>query len=970
MDNHLHSFFGQNPFEFAFRESAVGMAILQPADTAFYIAAVNPAFAKTTGCNEQDIIGKDIVRFFSAQSGPQDVGADLLAQSLQKVMASRLPDKMPITKYVSKARSKLLRRYFQCENKPCIAADGQIQHIVFAAYDVTERYCANREMRKTWKRLTAGQEIAKVAYWETDLRRNTMFWSDEFYNLLGLKKGEVTSGFEQYLSMIHPEDRPTFLETRKNTIAGNQKMDIEMRIITANGSEKWVRQIGRTNRNRNGVIVSFEGVVMDITDAKHLKLSMEESNRRYRHISKATFDAIYDWNLKEHKYNWGENFHACFGYPNEILTEPNFWIKQVHPEDIDRVRQSNKLALQSSTTNIINEYRFRRHDGSYAYVTDRSFIVRDTQGVPVRMIGAIRDISNRKRLQVLLDKSNRLAKIGSWELDMSTQQLFWSDVTKEIYEVPDDFQPSVANLTDFFATPEARREIIKRISEAYTSGKSWQEDYQIKTQTGKLKWVRNIGDPKMENNECKKIYGSILDIDEQKKAELEINALHEEKKLILESIGDAFFSVDNEWTITYWNKAAEQILKTPKNKTLGEKLWNAFDKKISAHYFQKYKAAFDSKQRVDFEDYYAPLDAWFEVNAFPYTNGLSVFFRDITERKFAQIKLTESEKRYSELFHLNPHPIWIFETETYRFVKVNKATSELYGYSEEEFLQMTVLQMRPTGEIPVLLKALRGNTKGDGFISGVFKHQTKSGKLITVEVESKLMYFNNRKCRLAIITDITERLRIEQKITRAIIKTQENERYEIGAELHDNVCQILASTYVRMNLMNADINESALPLFNSCKESIDLATREIRDLSHRLAPASIYDTTLQATIETLINISGIGQKYTINFKYDKKLNRTKLSKELQLNLYRILQEQLRNIYKYAGCRTIDVKLSKVNRRIVMLIADDGVGFDLAKVKSGIGLSNMKRRTELFDGNFEITTSPGNGCELRIEVPLK
>lgn len=170
--------------------------------------------------------------------------------------------------------------------------------------------------------------------------------------------------------------------------------------------------------------------------------------------------------------------------------------------------------------------------------------------------------------------------------------------------------------------------------------------------------------------------------------------------------------------------------------------------------------------------------------------------------------------------------------------------------------------------------------------------------------------------------------------------------------------------------MNADINESALPLFNSCKESIDLATREIRDLSHRLAPASIYDTTLQATIETLINISGIGQKYTINFKYDKKLNRTKLSKELQLNLYRILQEQLRNIYKYAGCRTIDVKLSKVNRRIVMLIADDGVGFDLAKVKSGIGLSNMKRRTELFDGNFEITTSPGNGCELRIEVPLK
>ncbi|HRP33626.1 MAG TPA: PAS domain-containing protein [Agriterribacter sp.] len=842
-----------DPFFLAFNESPMPMAILLPDVQNPIVTGANKAFLSAAGCKQQDITGIGIIDFFLRQHHKAAEGIRLLSQSLQKVINTQLTDVMPVLKYFSESPGKRQRRYYQCRNIPCTGTNGQIQYILFSATDVTERYTANRELKKMWQRLVSGQKIAKVGYWEADLIRNKVFWSDEVYTILGVKKDEVIAGVDMYLNAIHPVDRAMYFENRQLALSGKKEMDIELRIHQPDGTTKWVRQVGKVEKNSDGKVAAFEGVIMDITDAKKLKLSLEESNTRYSHISKATFDSVYDWDIVAEKFIWRENYHENFGYDAEAMSDSKWWSTHVHPEDIERILDINTTALKSGETHTINEYRFQKNDGTYAHVVDRSFIIRDENGRPIRMVGAIRDITSSKKLQELLHKTNQLAKIGSWEIDRVNQTVFWSDITKEIYEVPSDFQPSIGAIQAFFKNEEILTAINERIQLAIKNGIPWQEDYQILTHQGNIKWVRNIGEPMIENGLCKKIHGSIQDINDQKKSELEI---------------------------------------------------------------------------------------------------------------------TESEKRYSELFRLNPHPIWIFKEDSYRFVKVNKATLDLYGYSEEEFLELTVLQMRPPEEIPVLLNTLKKNKKGEGFISGRFKHKTKTGKIITVDVVSVLMDFNNAKCRLAIMTDITERLRYEQKIARAVIKTQENERYEIGSELHDNVCQILASTYVRMNLLDSSVEEASQPLFRECKAFIDLATREIRDLSHRLAPASINDASLIETIEGLINISNFEKKYRFNFSFDKKLTTAKLSKELQLNLYRILQEQLNNIIKHAHCKRIEVKLLKIKQHIIMHIIDDGIGFDLKKVKTGIGLSNIKRRTELFDGKFEINTSPANGCELRIEIPLK
>lgn len=206
------------------------------------------------------------------------------------------------------------------------------------------------------------------------------------------------------------------------------------------------------------------------------------------------------------------------------------------------------------------------------------------------------------------------------------------------------------------------------------------------------------------------------------------------------------------------------------------------------------------------------------------------------ERKKRMQQIKESEKRYSELFRLSPQPIWICELETFCFVQVNKAAVDLYEYSEEEFLNMTIFDMRPQEEVQFLKRALAHPDRG-GIVMGKFLHLTKSKKLLEVEVNSNFVLINNKQYRLAIMKDVTEKNRMEHQITKAIIRTQENERYEIGAELHDNVCQILASTHIYLGMLSKSIKQEEIPLFHQCRQYIDLATQEIRNLSHRLAPA-------------------------------------------------------------------------------------------------------------------------------------
>jgi PAS domain S-box-containing protein len=350
----------------------------------------------------------------------------------------------------------------------------------------------------------------------------------------------------------------------------------------------------------------------------------------------------------------------------------------------------------------------------------------------------------------------------------------------------------------------------------------------------------------------------------------------------------------------------------------------------------------------------------------------SILYKSILyaiERKKTVTELTLSEKRYSDLFHLSNQPMWVYDPETLRFIQVNRAAIELYGYSEQEFLNMTIVTLRSNNRMTGKEERNHIAESTDKINSLNCIHYRKSGEMIKVEIFGNPIYINHKYCRSEIVINVTEKHLYEDKLIKAVLKTQEDERYEIGGELHDNVCQILAASQIVLDTLVNSIPSEKMTAFKKCKEYIVLASSEIRNISHRLAPAFFDDIPLEQVFRKLLASFNLDEKHTVLLYMDASVSSCPLSIELQLTLYRILQEQLRNIVNYSHASVIEIKVSIDEGQLTMIVRDNGVGFFIDTAKCGIGLSNMKRRAELLSGNLQIDSSPGTGCKITVAVPL-
>lgn len=231
------------------------------------------------------------------------------------------------------------------------------------------------------------------------------------------------------------------------------------------------------------------------------------------------------------------------------------------------------------------------------------------------------------------------------------------------------------------------------------------------------------------------------------------------------------------------------------------------------------------------------------------------------------------------------------------------------------------------------------------------------------------------------LTDITERKLLEMQldrermekqleITDAVISAEENERQEIGRELHDNIQQILASSRLFLSMIKKDsIPEPGYSYLQQTNQMIMSAIDEIRNLSHSMIAPFMENTTMKEAIEKVVsNITTTrGIKITIEFDW---LDEDRLSEKLKLTLYRIIQEQFNNIIKYSKASFVLLKIVQGTEYLSLMIKDNGIGFDTSKQSSGIGLMNIKARASLFNGEVGILSSPGQGVELSVKMSIK
>lgn len=219
--------------------------------------------------------------------------------------------------------------------------------------------------------------------------------SEASYTILGYRPAEMRT--RSYKEFIVPQD----ISDAENAISG-------LRINIPD------TQIQNRYRHKDGRVVPLLWCVQwdeadqlmyciarfgNITEqTEMMRESLEESNRRYQYVTKATSDAIWDWNIIQDTLYWGEGFETIFGHDLSILPQGlQSWTQYIHPEDTQYVLQSINDICAGEETNWKEEYRYQKADGTFADVVDRGFVIRDKNKKAVRMVGAMHDISERKK---------------------------------------------------------------------------------------------------------------------------------------------------------------------------------------------------------------------------------------------------------------------------------------------------------------------------------------------------------------------------------------------------------------------------------------------------------------------------------------------------------------------------------------------------------------------------------------------
>ncbi|UEG51233.1 PAS domain S-box protein [Ferruginibacter lapsinanis] len=509
------------------------------------------------------------------------------------------------------------------------------------------------------------------------------------------------------------------------------------------------------------------------------------------------------------------------------------------------------------------------------------------------------------------------------------------------------------------------------------------DDYILKDKMGRLPSAIAHVMEKYESNLAKK------------QAEARLLAAHERLMFHLENSPLGYIEWDDALNVKTWSKRTQEIFgwtkeefnQIPKNKhshvyvedrekvyAIAEKLANGTlerDNTLNRNYTKDGNVIWCE---------------WFN-STLKNENGKVVtimsLVQDVTERKKAEEALVEKELRFREFFETAPEAILVVDPATARFVDYNDNALRLLKCSGEALLKKgprdITAPFQSQGDglderiKEYIIRTMQGERPIFDWIIRDFE-----GNDIFCEIRLNVIANAGNPMIRASVLDITERVQLERKlleekiknqkeITEAIITAQEFERSFLGEELHDNINQILATSKLYMDVsINSDILRK--DLMTSSRNYLADAMEEIRKLSKSLQPPSLGETSLQSAVnEMLGNIKQLN-KLDIIYEWENVDEKT-LNEKIKLAVFRIIQEQLNNISKHAQAKKASIQLKQMNTRLILIIKDDGVGFDTSAKRKGIGLKNISNRASLFNGEVTIVSAPGAGCVLTVKFSI-
>ena len=650
-------------------------------------------------------------------------------------------------------------------------------------------------------------------------------------------------------------------------IAG--QMQFEMN--TLKGNKRWCEINIVPYRNADGKINFALGVTRDITQRKAGEEELQRSNDRFLMITSTTNDAVWEWDMETGALWSNENHQQLYGLTiNDPVQAVDQWIEKMHPDDRDTILRNRDDVLASQTNTFISEYRFKKTNGDYMNIFDRCYILRNTEGKPIRMTGSMMDITERKKAEEIISRSNErfelIAKTTNdaiWETDLETQRAWGNEMHQRLYgltladPVPDHNQWKQR------IHPHEREQIIKSLEEA----------------------------------------------------------VHSKENILVTEY--RFLNGNNEWINIY---DRTYILRDEKGKSV---------RMIGS-------------------------------------------MTDISGRKKAEEALQQSEEKYRTLVEQASDGIFISD-KSGNFYIVNSAGSKMTGYSVEELMHMNIYDLAEPEDLksnPFHFEEMM-NEKGT---TTERKMLRKDGTVTDVEVSAK--FLSDRRF-LAFVKDITNRKKADEELkasyqsirtlTSHLQNIREEERTHIAREIHDELGQQLTVLKMDLSWLNKKVyhlaDEAVKLRMNDILSMLNETVNTVRRISSDLRPSLLDDLGLEVAVEWQLNEFEKRSGIKTSFTTDK--TGVKLSKDITIGLFRILQESITNVARHAEATEVNVSLQWISNTVILQITDNGIGFEseVIKSKKTLGILGMQERTVMMGGEYKIKSVTGGGTTVEVIIPI-
>ena len=699
-----------------------------------------------------------------------------------------------------------------------------------------------------------------------------------------------------------------------------------------------------------------------------------------------------------------ETLDSIFGIDDNYDRTVPGWLAIVHPDERQKMEQYLRLEVLGKQKSFNKEYRIvRNNDKQTRWVHGLGNIKNDDSGNISELIGTIQDITERINVEELLSQSEMNLRTifentdtGLFLLDNKFNIIAFNKKIDQFAKLSFGFEIQEKQNLIKLITSEKQKQFADLFGDVIRSNNINNYEISYIQMDGSIIWYSISGNKVYDSNgNMSGICLAVNDITERKKSETAISESEETFRRLFSESADSILLL-GDTGFTDCNQSAVSILGfSSRKEVLNKKPWDISPEKQPDGRLSTEKAeAMIAKALQQGYNRFEWVHAKSDGTAFPVEvmltpiilKGKQLLYsvvRDITERKKAEEELLKSNERYEFVNKATHDTLWEWDYVRKEGLWGN-GIIEIFGYSEdnlkysENWLDEYIHpndreQMRRS--IQTCIESGTENWQGEyrfRCADGVYKNVYDRGFILFDDQGKPYRMFGA-------MTDVTETKRLERKlveqqikqqklITETIIQTQEKDRNELGRELHDNINQILATVYMYLGMARSGqgIQEE---LIGKSHDYVKEVMEEIRTLSHTLVVPSLGDIGLKEALEELTMDTNFPNGLQIKIVVDENYNENGLDKNKKLMFYRIVQEQLSNIIKYAGANEVVVSFRTDNGKHFLSVADNGDGFDISQKSQGIGLNNISSRIEFYSGNMNIISTPGNGCTLEVTIPL-